>query len=185
VAGGDRPADGLDEWEALTDPEAVTAATEALANGAPPPPARPITGNERNFTVMVRNALFQKVRLAARDRADELAALDAAAAALTDPPGKVTMRAHDWRAALDAYWEEYDELGAGPAARSPALLLIDRDPQPPAPDGARRWHVRQIVDDPEEHHDWAIVADVDLDASDAAGEPVIRTRSFGPGGLGG
>jgi hypothetical protein len=38
--------------------------------------------------------------------------------------------------------------------------------------------VRQIIDDPEGHHDWAIVATIDLDASDAAGEPVIRTQSF-------
>ena len=43
--------------------------------------------------------------------------------------------------------------------------------------------MRQIVDDPEAHHDWSIVATVDLDASDAAGEPVIRTESFGPPGL--
>jgi hypothetical protein len=47
------------------------------------------------------------------------------------------------------------------------------------PEGARRWLVRQIVLDPEDHRDHAIVAEVDLDASDAAGEPVIRTRSFG------
>jgi hypothetical protein len=41
--------------------------------------------------------------------------------------------------------------------------------------------VRQIINDPEGNHDWAIVAEVDLDASDAAGEPVIRTRSFSAG----
>ena len=40
------------------------------------------------------------------------------------------------------------------------------------------WTVRQILSDPEAHHDWAIVATVDLNASDAAGEPVIRTQSF-------
>jgi hypothetical protein len=39
--------------------------------------------------------------------------------------------------------------------------------------------VRQIIDDPEEHRDFAIMATVDLAASDAAGEPVIRTTSFG------
>jgi superfamily II RNA helicase len=167
----------LDEWEALTDPDAVARVAADLAAGAPPPPARPITANARNFAVMVRNAMFQKVRLAARDRAEELAQLDAAAAALTEPPGRITMRLHQWRAALDAYWETYDELNAGPAARSPDLLLVDRDP--PGGEG-RTWIVRQIVLDPEDHRDVAITAEVDLDASDAAGEPVIRTRSFGP-----
>jgi hypothetical protein len=42
----------------------------------------------------------------------------------------------------------------------------------------RSWAVRQIINDPEGDHDWAIVATVDLDASDAAGEPVIHTHSF-------
>ncbi|MDO9410213.1 RNA helicase [Patulibacter sp.] len=169
----------LDEWEALTDPEAVARVAADMAAGAPPPPARPITANTKNFTVMVRNAMFQKVRLASRGFADELAQLDAAAAALTDPPGRITMRAHAWRDALSAYWELYDELNAGPAARSPELLLIDRDP--PGEEG-RRWIVRQIVLDPDDNRDVAIVAEVDLDASDAAGEPVIRTRRFGPDG---
>jgi hypothetical protein len=41
--------------------------------------------------------------------------------------------------------------------------------------------VRQVVKDPEDNHDWSIVASVDLDASDAAGEPVIRTQSFSAG----
>jgi superfamily II RNA helicase len=171
----------LDEWEALTDPEAVAAVAADMAAGAPPPPARPITANAKNFAVMVRNAMFQKVRLASRGFADELAQLDAAAAALTDPPGRITMRAHQWRDALSAYWELYDELNAGPAARSPELLLIDRDP--PGAEG-RRWVVRQIVLDPDDNRDVAITAEVDLDASDAAGEPVIRTRSFGPDGPG-
>ena len=35
-----------------------------------------------------------------------------------------------------------------------------------------------MINDPDGNHDWAITAVVDLDASDAAGEPVIRTQSF-------
>jgi superfamily II RNA helicase len=172
----------LDEWAALTDPEAVEAAAADLAAGKPPAPARPITGNEKTFFVMVRNAMFQRVQLASRDRAGALAQLDAAAAALSEPAGRITMREPAWRSALDAYWETYDELPAGPAARSPQLLIVDRDA---GQDGARVWKVRQIIDDPEDHHDVAIVAEVDLDGSDQAGEPVIRTLSFGTDELGG
>ena len=150
----------LDEWEALTDPAAI----ERAVTGEPPPPPRPITGNERAFFVMVRNAMFQKVQLAARDRFAELATLE--------PEGR---KAFDWEQALGAYWDEHDEIGTGADARSPALLLVER--------AGREWTVRQIIDDPEGHHDWAIVATVDLDASDAAGEPVIRTRSFARAGL--
>jgi superfamily II RNA helicase len=174
----------LDEWEALTDPESVARAAASLAAGEALPPPRPITANERAFTVMVRNAMFQKVQLAARDRVEELAQLEAASAALTDPPGKPTMTAEVWEASLGTYWDEYDSMGAGPDARSPQLLIIDQGGAG-AGDGPREWAVRQIVEDPEGHRDFAIVATVDLDASDAAGEPVIRTTSFGTAALAG
>jgi superfamily II RNA helicase len=154
----------LDEWEALTDPESVARAAEAAASGVALAPPRPITANERAFGVMVRNAMFQKVQLAARDAFGALAALEG--------EGKVAMPAHKWESALGAYWDEYDTLGDGPEARSPALLMIDRS-------SPRLWTARQIIDDPEGNHDWAIVATIDLDASDALGEPVIRTQSFG------
>jgi len=87
------------------------------------------------------------------------------------------MGADAWEAALGAYWDEYEWMDAGPDARSPELLMIDRNPADDV--GARSWTVRQIIGDPEDHRDFAIVATVDLGASDTAGEPVIRTTSFG------
>ena len=159
----------LDEWEALSDPDA----TQRVADQQLVAPARPITGNERAFTRMVRNALFQRVQLAAQDRSDALGDLDTANAALTDPPGRPAMSASDWHDALSAYWDEYDSIDTGPQGRSPSLLMIDRaDPSV--------WRLRQIIEDPDSNHDFAIIASVDLNASDAAGEPVVRIESFGP-----
>jgi hypothetical protein len=152
----------LDEWEALTDPESVAAAAAQAAAGEPIAPTRPITANERAFRVMVRNAMFQRVQLAARDRFRDLINLESEL-------GRPLLQ---WEAALGAYWDEYETLGDGPEARSPSLLIVE-----PA---GRVWNVRQVIDDPEGNHDWSIVAIVDLDASDAAGEPVIKTQSFGP-----
>ena len=86
------------------------------------------------------------------------------------------------RRTLGSYWDEYESMSTGPEARSPMLLMIDREGTAGASD-TRTWTVRQIIDDPEEHHDFAILATVDLDASDAAGEPVIRTTSFGSADL--
>ncbi|MGK2936642.1 MAG: DUF3516 domain-containing protein, partial [Solirubrobacteraceae bacterium] len=169
----------LDEWEALTDPESVARAAAAAAAGEPPAPQRPITANARVFRMMVRNAMFQKVQLAARDRFDQLADVEAAAAALADPPLRVSMTATAWEEALGAYWDEHESMDDGPAARAPELLIVEPSP---AGSGARTWRVRQIIHDPEGHHDWAIEAIVDLDASDGAGEPVIRTESFGSAG---
>jgi hypothetical protein len=41
------------------------------------------------------------------------------------------------------------------------------------------WQVRQILDDPAGHHDWAINASIDLAASDDAGEPALTITSVG------
>src|SRR4051795_292100 len=138
----------LDEWEALTDPESVERASAAIAAGEGPPPPRPITANVRTFTVMVRNAMFQKVQLAARDRYGDLAELEATAATLSDPPGRPAMGADAWDAALGRYWEEYESMGTSPDARSPQLLMIDHESGAGA-GGPRTWTVRQIIDDPE------------------------------------
>jgi hypothetical protein len=45
---------------------------------------------------------------------------------------------------------------------------------------ADRWLVRQILDDPAGHHDWAITAEVDLAASDEAGVAMVRVSEVGP-----
>src|ERR1039458_8908093 len=58
-------------------------------------------------------------------------------------------------------------IGTGPDAR--AATWFDLTEQP------GRWHVRQVLDDPEGWHDTAIIAEVDLAASDEAGSPAWRT----------
>ena len=54
------------------------------------------------------------------------------------------------------------------------MLQITKD------EPARRWVVRQVIDDPEGDHDWAITAAVDLAASDEAGEAVLAVTGFEP-----
>jgi len=150
----------VDEWEALANPADTQAREQAMA-GRP----RPLTGNLRAFTALVRNAIFRRVLLAADDDVDGLAALDA------DDPD-VTFTADDWDSALGEYWDEHDELGTAADARSPQLFIIEgRD--------TRRWQVRQIIDDPDENHDWQIRAEVDLDASDESGELALHVVDFG------
>ena len=108
--------------------------------------------------------------------ADELAALEASSAALTDPPSRPTMTADAWREALGAYWAEHAAIETGADARSPQLLLIDTDPREAE---GRAWEVRQVIADPDDDRDFSLVAWIDLDASDAAGEPVVRVTAFG------
>jgi superfamily II RNA helicase len=148
----------LEEWETLRRPDRAAPEAEPLDQR----PA-PVSRNTRAFRVLVRNALFRRVQLAAGRRWEELGELDA-------PAGWDAQR---WEQALRPYFEEHTEINTGPSARGPHLLMIDQQPG--------RWLVRQILDDPAGHHDWAITAEVDLPASDESGVPVIRLSSVGMG----
>jgi superfamily II DNA/RNA helicase len=157
----------LDEWEALADPTHVRS---DVAHHEPPPPPRPISKQDRAFRVMIRNAMFRRVELVARDDLDGLMALERAAADRTDPPGEVGMTRSVWDAAIEDYYAEHDRVLVDADARGPALLQVT--------DAGRTWRVTQTLHDPEGHHDWVIEADVDLDASDEAGELVLRTTAM-------
>jgi superfamily II DNA/RNA helicase len=157
----------LDEWEALSHPDQVRA---DVAHHEPPPPPRPISAQERPFRVMVRNAMFRRVELAARDDVGGLVRLERSAADRTDPPLEVEMTRSAWDAALEEYYAEHDSISTAADARGPDLLRIEVD--------GRRWKVRQTVDDPAGHRDWVIDARVDLDASDEAGELVLLTTAM-------
>ncbi|WP_046469343.1 DEAD/DEAH box helicase [Allosalinactinospora lopnorensis] len=141
----------LDEWEQLTNPDAETAESPERDEGP-----KPVTANQRAFRVLVRNELFRRVELAALRRYDELGRLD----------GEDGWNAEAWEEALEGYYAEHEELGIGPDARGPQMLLIEEQ--------SAVWEVRQIFDDPEDHHDWGISAEVDLAASDEEGRAVVR-----------
>ncbi|RCV56299.1 DEAD/DEAH box helicase [Marinitenerispora sediminis] len=144
----------LDEWEQLTNP-----ADEPGERAVEERP-KPVTSNPRAFRVLVRNALFRRVELAALRRYDELGALDA----------EDGWDADEWEDALAEYYAEHDEIRTGPDARGPRMLLIE--------EGADTWEVRQILDDPADHHDWGISVEVDLAASDEEGRAVLRMRDL-------
>ena len=146
----------LDEWEQLTDPTNADVLTKG-EDGVPPA----VTRNGRAFRVLVRNALFRRVELAARRDWEGLGQLDAESGWDADA----------WQDALEPYFESYDELGSGPQARGPQLLIIETE--------ADRWRVRQIFDDPEGDHDWGISAEIDLAGSDEIGEAMVIVTEVG------
>ena len=76
----------------------------------------------------------------------------------------------DWSGALDAYYDEHDEILTGGPARSPALVRIDETDAA----ASALWRVEQTIDDPDGNHDWRTRAEVDLAASEDAGTAVVR-----------
>ncbi|PZE36833.1 DUF3516 domain-containing protein [Curtobacterium sp. MCSS17_006] len=154
----------VDEWEALLNGD-VLLASEEHEEIAPPQPAR-LTGNPRAFRVLVRNALFQRVLLAAADDIDGLGELDAT----------VGFDRSAWDNVLEEYYEEHDSIGTDADARSMQYLVLDESGATASP---RVWKARQIFADPEGDKDFGFSATIDLDASDEVGEAVVRVTEIG------
>ncbi len=144
----------LDEWEKLTNPDDETAVAVDEA-----PPA--VTTNPRAFRVLVRNALFHRVQLAARRDWHALGELD----------GHTGWDAEAWADALEPDFEVHAQIGTGPDARGPQLLVLEQ--------GEDLWRARQIFDDPNGDRDWGFTADVDLRASDETGTAVLTITTAG------
>ena len=121
--------------------------------------------DRHGLTVLVRNALFSRVRAAAHR--------DVAALGEMDADWGFGERA--WAAALDEFYEVHEELLLDADARSKAYLVLDESDEV----SAHVWHVRQIFHDVEGDNDFAIAADVDLDATQAGDGAVFSNYRVG------
>jgi hypothetical protein len=117
-----------------------------------------ITRDERGFTVLVRNAMFQLLRALARKDWSGAAALVA--------PGEWT--AERLGEAMGAFFAEHASIRLDPAARAPDKTRITQ--------GEHAWNVVQVICDDLGDDDWAVFCDVDLEASGREGKPVIAVR---------
>jgi hypothetical protein len=160
-----------------------------------------ITANPKAFRVMVRNAMFRLIELAAHEDYDQLAT-------------RADWTADQWADALDPLFVAQGDhaIGIDASARSAALLTI-LEPGAELPPGTHLghhgwlssadgatvettettdgsqttytvppgyWWVRQVIDDADGDHDWAITALIDLKASAQAETPTINLQSIGP-----
>ena len=111
--------------------------------------------------MLVCNALFRRVELAAKRDWYSLGELD----------HESGWTAKEWMDALEPYFEEHSDIGAGPNARGPAFLIINVERE--------RWVCRQIFEDPAGDKDWGFNAEIDLAASDELGEAVVTITDVG------
>lgn len=145
----------VDEFEA-TGAELDTAAPQA--------PDEVVT-DRHGMTVAVRNALFHRVQLASMRRTKELGDLDV-------EWGCGEAR---WQRALDGFYEAHEEVLTDMDARSMKYLSIDDADEK----ADHVWHVHQTFSDSDSDHDFGIVADVDLDATQETGEVVFAGYRVG------
>lgn len=147
----------VDEWEGSDAPE--------IEAGAPPEDPDEVIHDRRAVALLVRNALFARVRLAAEERYEELGTLD----------GEWGWRAPRWQRIMDEYFEAHDEVLLDADARSSDYLQIDEADER----SEHVWHVRQTFRDPEGDRDFGIAGDVDLDATLDEGTVVFSTYRVG------
>jgi hypothetical protein len=150
----------LDEWEKMRAPEEAHEAAPAEVPGE-----ADVTANTKEFTVLVRNALFGLLRaLARRDYATAATLLEGD----TWPASKLEQ-------ALAPFWAEHTAIRLDPRARSPENLRI--------PDGMPRseatWRVEQVICDAEDANDWAIFVTIDRARSKELARPALILERIG------
>ena len=148
----------VDEW---------AAAGEGTSEGldAAPPAADEVVRDRRGLTLLVRNALFARVRLAAHEAIDELGKLDA----------EWGWRAPVWQRALERFYDAHEEILLDADARSAAYFSIDEKDEK----SAHVWHVHQVFRDSDDERDFGIWGDVDLDATQDEGAVVFSAYRVG------
>ncbi len=147
----------LDEW--------AGGSAGVIEAGAAPVPEDEVVRDRRGLTLLVRNALFARVRLIAVEGAEALGELDA----------DWGWRKPRWQTAIDAFYAEHDEVLLDADARSWQFLTIDNKDEL----ADHVWHVRQVIHDADGDSDFAIVADVDLDATQEEGIVIFKDYRVG------
>ncbi|MFT3775968.1 MAG: DUF3516 domain-containing protein [Minicystis sp.] len=150
----------LDEWERMRE--------GAPLPGEARPPRREadsydVTRDPRQFTVLVRNEMYQLLRALSAKNWEAAAQITAASAEPWTPA--------QFEQSLAAYWPEHGAIRLDPAARSPRNTLVS--------EREGFWDVKQIIVDPEDHNDWVVECAIDLDRSRDAAAPVIMITRIG------
>lgn len=192
----------LDEWEALGQAQAGKASEASgllegdrpgaddssgveRAFGADENGTVAFTRNRHAFRVAVRREMFRRVELMARDDVEALGRLDASSGWGEDR----------WDEVLGRYWDEYDWIGTDTSARAISLAPLDEAPDETAlaaagvserlrealeASGKQVWLATQVLEDPDDDHDWRLTALVDLAECDREGRAVVHLLSVGP-----
>lgn len=149
----------VDEWE-------NAGAEQEGATVAAPQTVERVVEDPKGLTLLIRNALFRRVILISKEDSQALADLDR----------DWGMNIHAWDDTLDDLYDEHDQILTDQDARSSQFFLLDRSHE----EDRHTWHARQILDDADDDHDWAIDADVDLDATQEEGTVVFEHYLVAP-----
>jgi superfamily II RNA helicase len=164
----------LDEWEKMRDPSFMRGETQELLPPGAAEAARDITRDVKAFTAAIRNRIFTFLH--------SLLVLDfeeaAAALAQQEPFETGDENGEPWapdrlKVLMEAYRADHGSFRLDPEGRNARHTYVL-----PAED-KKTWRIQQMLVDPEENNDWVAEFEADLDASRAAGTPVLRLQRIG------
>jgi superfamily II RNA helicase len=192
----------LDEWAKMKNPDyrPLTADAPEIRPPGAEEAAQNVTRDTKAFTAAIRTRIFTFLRALANDEFD--AALDSLRSSRGDeaPSSQSSTRdpqtptdqslltsaateseAQPWtadrlRAAMEPYYNGHRFLSLDPEARNSRHTYVK------ASEDRQNWTVQQILVDPEGHNDWLAEFTVDLGASRAAKDSVMRLQRIGPVG---
>jgi superfamily II RNA helicase len=154
----------LDEWEKLRAPEG-TPRHEAAQEV---PGEADVTTNAKEFTVLVRNALFAFVRaLARRDYAAAEAMVSGGAGVAPEAATKERLEA-----AMAPFWAEHASIRTDAHARNPTHTRVV------STEGGV-WKIEQVIVDADDANDWAAFLTIDLAKSREVARPVLTLDRIG------
>jgi len=159
----------LEEWERLRNPEFKAEDVQELKPLGADEAALDITKDARVFTGKIRERVLSALRLWSRGSFEECLEV-LGSGPHEDETGMLwtPLRMDDaWR----SFTKEHIELRLDAEGRNARHTRIAKS--------VDVWLVEQILQDDEDLNDWSMKLTVDLDASKAAGEPVIRLTWLG------
>jgi DEAD/DEAH box helicase domain protein len=181
----------LDEWEALGQLQAGSN-VELVRNDAPPAERAfgadadghvPLSRNKHRLRTLVRQGMWAYVEAIAAEDVDRLVSL----------ANSKAWDSERFNNLLDDYYDAYEWLAIDSEAHSKQYALIDEDPDDAAlalagvseklrealVGSGRAWLATQILNDPDDNHDWRLVFLVDVAQCDREDKAVLHLLKVG------
>ncbi len=155
----------IEEWEKMRDPNYKP--REDKPEVRPPgaeEAAADVTRDTKAFTATIRNRIFMFLRgIVIDDYEQALVQLSSPEQPEGEPWTPTRLQQ-----AIDGYYAEHERIELNSNARNIRHTYVV-----PSED-KKKWKVQQVLVDPEDQNDWIAEFEVDLAASRAASEPIIR-----------
>lgn len=154
----------LEEWERLRNPDYEPDESADTSATRPPIPFD-ITRDRRQFTTLIRTAIFNRVRaIGYGDWAEALDGLEPNEETPWTPEGLAEL--------FTTYFAEHERLRLDPEARNTKNTYIREEPQ--------TWIVQQVLVDTKDLNDWSLTFAIDLEKARATSEIPLQLLAIGP-----